>query len=131
MSPAPAMPRTTVQKITGPISIFTSAMNPSPSGFSFTAACGLKYPKVPPAMIARTTQKYRCRLRFLMLPANPTVIDRRALRGYRAASRSGSAQAESGDNRRHAAETRGKPPGPPGGGVSIDYVLDDKVPLID
>jgi hypothetical protein len=32
MSPAPAMPSTTVQKIIGLISILTSAMKPSPSG---------------------------------------------------------------------------------------------------
>ncbi len=40
MSPAPAMPSTTVQKMIGLISIFTRAMKPSPSGFSFTAVAG-------------------------------------------------------------------------------------------
>ena len=40
MSPAPAMPSTTVQKMIGLMSIFTSAMNPSPSGFSATPASG-------------------------------------------------------------------------------------------
>ena len=40
MSPAPAMPSTTVQKIIGLISIRTRAMKPSPSGLSFTAVAG-------------------------------------------------------------------------------------------
>jgi hypothetical protein len=34
MSPAPAMPRTTVQKDDRVMSIFTIAMKPSPSGLS-------------------------------------------------------------------------------------------------
>ena len=41
MLPAPAMPSTTVQKMIGAISILTSAMNPSPSGFSATPVSGL------------------------------------------------------------------------------------------
>ena len=41
MLPAPAMPRTTVQKMIGEISILTSAMKPSPSGLSFTPVSGL------------------------------------------------------------------------------------------
>ena len=49
MSPAPAMPRTTVQKMIGLISILTRAMNPSPSGLSSTAVTGSTYPNTPPA----------------------------------------------------------------------------------
>ena len=41
MLPAPAMPSTTVQKMIGAISILTSAMKPSPSGFSATPVSGL------------------------------------------------------------------------------------------
>ena len=40
MSSTPAIPVTTVQKITGAISILMSLMNPSPRGFIIAPACG-------------------------------------------------------------------------------------------
>jgi len=42
MSPAPAIPRTTVQKMIGLISILTSEMKPSPNGFNATPIGGLR-----------------------------------------------------------------------------------------
>ncbi len=57
MSPAPAMPSTTVQKMIGAISILTSAMKPSPSGLSATPLSGDRAPMVPPTRMATSTQK--------------------------------------------------------------------------
>ena len=51
----PAMPVTTVQKMIGPIIIFTSLMKPSPSGFIFAPVSGKKCPsRTPIAMAIRT-----------------------------------------------------------------------------
>ena len=57
MSPAPAMPSTTVQKMIGLMSIFTSAMKPSPSGLRATPVSGDTAPMVPPMRMASSTQK--------------------------------------------------------------------------
>jgi hypothetical protein len=49
------MPTTTVVKTMGAIIIFTSLMNPSPSGFIAAACSGETNPKITPsAMPART-----------------------------------------------------------------------------
>ncbi len=51
----PAMPVTIVQKITGPIIIFTSLIKPSPKGLRLTAVSGLKCPSTIPMRIATIT----------------------------------------------------------------------------
>ena len=51
------MPDTTVQNTIGAISIFTSAMKPSASGFKATACCGEKCPNNVPATIATSTRR--------------------------------------------------------------------------
>jgi len=61
MSPIPAMPVTTVQKMIGPITILMSLMNASPSGFIFTASDGAKCPSSTPMMMATNTWKYSVR----------------------------------------------------------------------
>ena len=52
-----AMPATTVVKTTGAISIFTSLMKPSPSGFIAAARSGASAPKMTPIAIAIKTWK--------------------------------------------------------------------------
>ena len=55
MSSMPAMPVTTVQKMTGAMIILISLMKPSPSGFISTASVGQKWPtRMPIAMAMRT-----------------------------------------------------------------------------
>ena len=51
----PAMPLVRVRKITGPITIFTKAMNPVPSGAKDSPKRGKKYPMAPPARMASST----------------------------------------------------------------------------
>ena len=58
MSPTPATPATTVQKMIGAITILTSLMKPSPSGFIAAPACGWKYPSATPATVATSTCPY-------------------------------------------------------------------------
>ena len=55
IAPMCAMPTTTVVKTIGAISIFTSLMKPSPSGFIAAARSGETSPKrMPSAMPTRT-----------------------------------------------------------------------------
>ncbi len=54
-----AMPTTTVVKTIGAISIFTSLMKPSPSGFIAAACSGETKPKMTPTAMAISTWKYR------------------------------------------------------------------------
>ena len=54
-SPAPAMPATTVQKITGATIIRTSLMNASPSGFIATPEAGHTAPTTTPIAVAMST----------------------------------------------------------------------------
>ena len=54
-----AMPTTTVVKTIGAISIFTSLMNPSPSGLIAAARSGETNPKMTPIAIATSTWTYR------------------------------------------------------------------------
>ena len=51
----PAMPVTMVRKITGAITILTSLMKASPSGFSASPVAGAKWPIATPATIAAST----------------------------------------------------------------------------
>ena len=51
----PAMPATMVKKITSEITILTSLMKASPSGFISTARPGDRYPSPAPAAIANST----------------------------------------------------------------------------
>ena len=53
------MPTTTVVNTIGPISIFTSLMKPSPSGFIAAARAGSKKPNTAPMAIAVSTCTYR------------------------------------------------------------------------
>ncbi len=53
------MPVTTVQKITGAISILMSLMKPSPRGFIMAPEWGLSTPSVTPKTMATMTRKYR------------------------------------------------------------------------
>ena len=53
----PAMPVTTVRKMTGVMIILTSLMKPSPSGCSASPARGQAQPSRTPAAIATSTQK--------------------------------------------------------------------------
>ena len=46
---------TTVQKITGAMSMRTSAMNASPSGFICAASCGYQCPSAMPSAVAIST----------------------------------------------------------------------------
>ena len=50
-----AMPTATVRKITGAMTIFTSLMKPSPSGFIAAPASGQKYPRATPIAMAIST----------------------------------------------------------------------------
>jgi hypothetical protein len=50
-----AIPTTTVQKMIGPITILTSLMNPSPSGFMLVPTPGQKWPIATPRAIAINT----------------------------------------------------------------------------
>ena len=58
MSCMPAMPCTTVQKITGAMIILTSLMKPSPRGFRSTPSLGSKYPSSTPQAMANSTCTY-------------------------------------------------------------------------
>ena len=53
----PAMPVTTVRKMTGVMIILTSLMKPSPSGFSARPVSGVSQPTSTPRAIATSTQK--------------------------------------------------------------------------
>ncbi len=53
------MPVTTVQKITGAISILMSLMKPSPRGCIFAPTSGYRVPSSTPNAIASNTWKYR------------------------------------------------------------------------
>jgi hypothetical protein len=64
----PAMPITTVQKITGAMSILMSLMKPSPSGCILTANAGQNAPKAMPNPIATRTWKYSERWRCFTAP---------------------------------------------------------------
>ena len=55
MSDMPAMPETTVQKMTSAITILISLMKPSPNGFMSTAIAGQKWPTVIASAIAAIT----------------------------------------------------------------------------
>src|SRR5438309_551736 len=83
------MPSTTVRKITGPISILISAINPSPSGLSDEALnasaatalpvpgsiSGQAAPTMTPSRMPTRTQKYRCRVKpFMTLPEVSMVV---------------------------------------------------------
>ncbi len=57
ISPMWAMPTTTVVKTMGAISILTSLMNPSPSGFIAAALAGSTTPKTTPIAMATSTWK--------------------------------------------------------------------------
>ena len=59
IAPMCAMPTTTVVKTIGAISIFTSLMKPSPSGFIRRRVSGETNPKITPSAIATSTWKYR------------------------------------------------------------------------
>ena len=61
-SSAPAMPSTTVQKMTGAMIILMSLMKPSPKGFMAAAVAGAKTPSRTPAVMATRTWKYRERM---------------------------------------------------------------------
>src|SRR5882724_9103381 len=54
----PAIPTTTVQKMSGAIVILTSLMKPSASGLSSTATSGATKPITTPIAIATSTRKY-------------------------------------------------------------------------
>ena len=54
-----AMPTTTVVNTIGAISIFTSLMKPSPSGFIAAARPGSRNPNTTPSAIAVSTWTYR------------------------------------------------------------------------
>jgi len=58
ISPAPAMPTTTVQKMIGATIIRTSLMNASPSGFIATPADGHTNPTATPIAVAMSTWPY-------------------------------------------------------------------------
>jgi hypothetical protein len=55
MSPMPAMPATTVQKITGATIMRISLMKPSPSGFSAAPVSGARAPSVAPMAMPTST----------------------------------------------------------------------------
>jgi hypothetical protein len=53
----PAMPATTVQKITGAITILMRFTNACPTGSNASPVAGKKYPTKMPSMIPTRTQK--------------------------------------------------------------------------
>jgi hypothetical protein len=59
MSSTPAIPVTTVQKITGAINILISLMKASPNGFIAAPASGYSVPRSTPNVMATMTWKYR------------------------------------------------------------------------
>ncbi|MNN63318.1 hypothetical protein D3C81_1786890 [compost metagenome] len=59
MSSIPAIPITTVQKMTGAIIILISLIKPSPSGFIAVPVSGRKCPSRTPMMMATMTCAYR------------------------------------------------------------------------
>src|SRR5829696_1979448 len=59
MSPMLAMPRTTVRKMIGAITIFTRLMKVSPTGFIARAASGFQTPRSTPMEMATSTWKVR------------------------------------------------------------------------
>ena len=59
IAPMWAMPTTTVEKTIGAISIFTSLMNPSPSGRIAAPWSGATNPSTTPAAMPTSTCRYR------------------------------------------------------------------------
>ena len=58
ISRMPAIPVTSVRKITGAMIIFTSLIKPSPSGFSDSPTWGQKWPTKVPSVMAGSTSRH-------------------------------------------------------------------------
>src|SRR5262245_28956596 len=78
-----AMPTTTVVNTIGAIIIFTSLMNPSPSGRMAAACSGERKPKRTPIAIATSTCRYRLEnIRLLVMRVTVIIEDTRSRSSY-------------------------------------------------